>query len=180
MLLKHRAGQLKNGQIHGQHDKADEQPHEQHQSGFDARGEGELVAEVAREVDDLDAWFLPSEPLQDLETSVATSVIHEEGLQSRWQRHREAHSLFVDRIADIGLSLFTPEGHRLPMLNVVSIPDGVDDAAVRGTLRDRGIEISGGFGPLAGRVWRIGLMGTNANPRVVNRLVTALAEALGR
>ncbi len=110
----------------------------------------------------------------------ALRLIHEEGLQHRWERHAEAHSLFVERIADIGLSLFTPEDHRLPMLNVVSIPDGVDDATVRGTLRDRGIEISGGFGPLAGRVWRIGLMGTNANPRVVNRLVTALADALGR
>ena len=64
------------------------------------------------------------------------------------------------------------------MLNVVQIPDGVNDGAVRAAMRDRGIEISGGFGPLAGKVWRIGLMGTNATPDVVDRLVTNLAEVL--
>jgi alanine-glyoxylate transaminase/serine-glyoxylate transaminase/serine-pyruvate transaminase len=109
----------------------------------------------------------------------ALRLILAEGLEARFGRHQAAHDLFVSRLGEIGLSLFTPESHRLPMLNVVEIPDGVDDAAVRGALRHRGIEISGGFGPLAGRVWRIGLMGSNANPTVVNRLVENLAEVLG-
>lgn len=110
----------------------------------------------------------------------ALRLIHAEGLEDRFRRHRDAHELFVRRLDDIGLSLFTPESHRLPMLNVVTIPDGIEDATVRAEMRDRGIEISGGFGPLAGKVWRIGLMGANANPTVVNRLVTNLAEVLGR
>lgn len=110
----------------------------------------------------------------------ALRLIHAEGLEARYARHQAAHELFVQRLDAIGLSLFTPESHRLPMLNVVEIPDGVEDAAVRGALRERGIEISGGFGPLAGKVWRIGLMGTNANPVAVDRLVSNLAKLLGR
>ncbi len=108
----------------------------------------------------------------------ALRLIHEEGMEARFDRHRGAHDLFVERLADIGLSLVTPAAHRRPMLNVVQIPDGVNDGAVRAAMRDRGIEISGGFGPLAGKVWRIGLMGTNATPDVVDRLVTNLADVL--
>jgi alanine-glyoxylate transaminase/serine-glyoxylate transaminase/serine-pyruvate transaminase len=64
------------------------------------------------------------------------------------------------------------------MLNVIRIPPGVDDVAVRRALLDRGIEISGGFGPLKGKVWRVGLMGTNAAPQVVDTLLGALGEVL--
>ena len=102
----------------------------------------------------------------------ALRLINAEGMEARFLRHQAAHDLFVERLGDIGLELFTPASHRLPMLNVVRIPDGVDDGAVRAALRDRGIEISGGFGPLAGKVWRIGLMGTNPTPYVVYRLVS--------
>jgi alanine-glyoxylate transaminase/serine-glyoxylate transaminase/serine-pyruvate transaminase len=110
----------------------------------------------------------------------ALRLINAEGMEARFLRHQAAHDLFVERLGDIGLELFTPASHRLPMLNVVRIPDGVDDGAVRAALRDRGIEISGGFGPLAGKVWRIGLMGTNATPDVVDRLVSNLGEVLSR
>jgi len=110
----------------------------------------------------------------------ALRLLHEEGMESRFRRHREAHDLFAAGLEDIGLTLFTPTETRLPMLNVVNIPDDVDDAAVRAEMLGRGIEISGAFGPLAGRAWRIGLMGNNANPAVVSRLVTTLADVLGR
>jgi alanine-glyoxylate transaminase/serine-glyoxylate transaminase/serine-pyruvate transaminase len=110
----------------------------------------------------------------------ALRLIHAEGMDSRFERHQAAHDRLVEGLEGIGLSLFTPATHRLPMLNVVQIPDGVNDGAVRATMRDRGIEISGGFGPLAGRVWRIGLMGTNAMPEVADRLVANLGEVLGR
>ena len=102
----------------------------------------------------------------------------DEGMESRWDRHREAHEIFVEGLQRLGLSLFTPESHRLPMLNVINIPEGVDDAAVRGALLDRGIEISAGFGPLKGKTWRVGLMGNNANTERIERLLGALGEAL--
>ncbi len=110
----------------------------------------------------------------------ALRLIHAEGIPTRFERHQAAHDLLVERLDDIGLSLFTPAGHRLPMLNVIEIPDGVEDGAVRAAMRDRGIEISGGFGPLAGSVWRVGLMGTNATTEVVERLVATLDEVLAR
>lgn len=110
----------------------------------------------------------------------ALRLIHQEGMASRFERHQAAHDLLVERLDEVGLSLFTPASHRLPMLNVVQIPDGIDDVAVRQAMRDRGIEISGGFGPLSGKVWRIGLMGANATPEVVDRLVANLGEVLSR
>jgi alanine-glyoxylate transaminase/serine-glyoxylate transaminase/serine-pyruvate transaminase len=110
----------------------------------------------------------------------ALRLIHTEGMDSRFRRHQQTHDLFVAEMRELGLSLFTPAGHRLPMLNVVQIPDGVDDAAVRKAMLERGIEISGGFGPLAGKVWRIGLMGNNATAPVVKRLADNLREVLGR
>jgi len=74
--------------------------------------------------------------------------------------------------------LFTPAAHRLPMLNVVRIPDGIDDMAVRRRLLEMGIEIASGFGPLKGKTWRVGLMGYNAQLDTVDRLVDALDEVL--
>lgn len=110
----------------------------------------------------------------------AMRLIHTEGMDARFARHQQAHDLFVAELAEIGLSLFTPATHRLPMLNVVEIPDGADDAAVRSAMLERGIEISGAFGPLAGKAWRIGLMGTNATAPVVNTLMANLKDVLGR
>jgi len=108
----------------------------------------------------------------------ALRLIVAEGLDARFARHRAAHERLVAGLDRLGLSLFTPPAHRLPMLNVVNIPDGVDDLAVRRALLDRGIEIGGGFGRLKGKVWRVGLMGTNATSEVVDTLIAALAEVL--
>jgi alanine-glyoxylate transaminase/serine-glyoxylate transaminase/serine-pyruvate transaminase len=108
----------------------------------------------------------------------ALRLILEEGLEQRWERHRRAHDVLVSGLERLGLSLFTPASHRLPMLNVIEIPEGIDDATVRSQMLDRGIEIAGGFGPLKGRTWRVGLMGTNADSAKVDRLLGALAEAL--
>jgi alanine-glyoxylate transaminase/serine-glyoxylate transaminase/serine-pyruvate transaminase len=102
----------------------------------------------------------------------------EEGLETRWERHRQAHTVLVEGLKSIGLTLFTPDSHRLPMLNVINIPEGVEDARVRGALLERGIEIAGGFGPLMGKTWRVGLMGTNADPARIERLLGGLKEVL--
>lgn len=108
----------------------------------------------------------------------ALRLIHTEGMDARFHRHQQAHDLFVNELAEIGLRLFTPEANRLPMLNVVQIPSGVDDTKVRSAMLERGIEISSAFGPLAGKAWRIGLMGTNATAPVVNKLVSNLKDVI--
>ncbi len=108
----------------------------------------------------------------------ALRLVLEEGLEDRWERHRQAHSLFVAGLNKLGLTLFTPEAHRLPMLNVINIPEGLDDARVRRALLERGIEIAGGFGPLKGKTWRVGLMGLNARADRIEWLLGALEEVL--
>ena len=90
----------------------------------------------------------------------ALMVIAEEGIENRWERHRRCHRIFVKGIEAMGLRMHVPEAHRITTLNTVCVPDGVDEAKVRRQLLDGpGIEIAGGFGPLAGKVFRIGLMG---------------------
>ena len=108
----------------------------------------------------------------------ALQIILEEGLDNRYCRHRDAHDYFVAGLDRLGMSLFTAEDHRLPMLNVVNIPDGVDDARVRKALLDRGIEIAAGFGSLKGKAWRVGLMGYNARPERIDILLGGLEEVL--
>ena len=109
----------------------------------------------------------------------ALRLIQEEGLQERFARHQKCGDLLKDGLTDLGLELFGDPEHRLPMLTCVMIPDGVDDAAVRGRLlRDYGIEIVGGFGPLKGKAWRIGLMGYSCSERNVHYLMAALREIL--
>ena len=91
-------------------------------------------------------------------------LIHEEGLENRFARHRSAHQALVRGFEDLGLRMHVPEGHRIPHLNTPRVPEGVDDAKVRKHLLEKnGIEIAGGFGPLAGKIFRIGLMGPMAN-----------------
>jgi alanine-glyoxylate transaminase / serine-glyoxylate transaminase / serine-pyruvate transaminase len=108
----------------------------------------------------------------------ALRLVLEEGLEPRWARHRAAHQRFARGLDALGLELFTPPAHRLPQLNVIRIPEGVDDAAVRRRLLERGIEISGGFGPLKGKTWRVGLMGYNATSERVDVLLGAMEEVL--
>ena len=110
----------------------------------------------------------------------ALRLIQEEGLQERFARHQKCGDLLKAGLSDLGLELFGDPENRLSMLTCVMIPDGVDDAAVRGRLlRDYGIEIVGGFGPLKGKAWRIGLMGYSCSERNVHYLIAALREILG-
>jgi alanine-glyoxylate transaminase/serine-glyoxylate transaminase/serine-pyruvate transaminase len=112
---------------------------------------------------------------------IALAELHEEGLPARWERHEAAHHALVDGLASIDLQLLPAKEHRLPSLNAVRVPAGVDAAAVRDRLLTRHhIEIGGGLGPLAGRIWRIGLMGSGATLENVARVIDALSETLGR
>ena len=105
--------------------------------------------------------------------------IQEEGLASRFERHRRNHLAFVAGLEAMGLRMLVAEGHRLWSLNTPLVPEGVDDAKVRGYLTARyGIEIAGGFGPLAGKVFRIGLMGVLSTEPDVLFLLEAFEEAL--
>jgi len=108
-------------------------------------------------------------------------VVLDEGLDAVHDRHTACGRLLHDGLAKLGLDLLAEEGHRLPELTTVRVPDGVDEAAVRASLLERyGIEIGGGVGPLAGRAWRIGCMGHTARPANVTLLVAALGEVLER
>jgi alanine-glyoxylate transaminase/serine-glyoxylate transaminase/serine-pyruvate transaminase len=111
----------------------------------------------------------------------ALAIVEEEGLEARWARHATAHAALRDALAVLGLERVAPEGEQLNSLLAVRLPEGVDDAAVRGPLlTEDDIEISGGLGPLAGSAWRIGVMGEGARPGPQERLVRALAPRLGR
>jgi len=109
----------------------------------------------------------------------ALRLVFEEGLEARFARHVLNHRALVAGLEAMGLSMLVPAGERLPMLNAVRIAEGADDAKTRGTLlREYGIEISGGLGELGGKVWRIGLMGYNAQPKNVLLLLAALQAVL--
>ena len=111
----------------------------------------------------------------------ALLLVEEEGLERSWERHRQAHEALVTGLEGLGLRLLVAPPHRLPMLNAVNIPAGVDDAQVRTRLRqEHKIEIGAGLGPLAGKVWRIGLMGHTSRPENAGRLVAALRQILKR
>jgi alanine-glyoxylate transaminase/serine-glyoxylate transaminase/serine-pyruvate transaminase len=107
------------------------------------------------------------------------AMVAEEGLENRWERHRRNHLAFVAGIEAMGLSMLVAEGHRLWTLNTPRIPEGVDDARVRQYLLERhNMEIAGGFGPLAGKVFRIGTMGYGSTAENVLLILDALEEAL--
>jgi len=109
----------------------------------------------------------------------ALRLVAEEGLEARWARHRLNHRALVAGLEAMGLRLLVPEAERLPMLNVVCIPEGADDKRVRGALlREFGIEVGGGLGPLAGKVWRVGIMGHSCQPRSVCLFLAALTSIL--
>jgi alanine-glyoxylate transaminase / serine-glyoxylate transaminase / serine-pyruvate transaminase len=109
----------------------------------------------------------------------ALMVVEEEGLEARWARHERHHRMFAAGLADLGLSLLPPEGERLWTLNAVRVPDGVDEAAVRRhLLQTYNMEIGAGLGPLAGKIWRIGLMGTSSTAALVTLCLAAMRESL--
>jgi alanine-glyoxylate transaminase/serine-glyoxylate transaminase/serine-pyruvate transaminase len=106
-------------------------------------------------------------------------VLLEEGLEASWARHRHVGSLLQDALPALGFRPFA-ESRRLPQLTSAWLPDGVDDAKVRGELRTRfDIEVGSGLGALAGKGWRIGLMGHSAREQSVTTLVGALGALLG-
>jgi alanine-glyoxylate transaminase/serine-glyoxylate transaminase/serine-pyruvate transaminase len=109
----------------------------------------------------------------------ALRMILEEGLEARFERHeRNATALRAGLLA-LGLELFAQEGYRQSMLTAVRIPDGLSDAKARTSLlREYNIEIGGGLGPVAGKVWRIGMMGENSTRTSVLRLLSALETVL--
>ena len=109
----------------------------------------------------------------------ALAMVAEEGLERRWERHRRNHLAFVAGIEAMGLEMLVAGGDRLWTLNTPCVPAGVDDAKVRQYLLDRrGIEIAGGFGPLAGKIFRIGLMGYGSTGENVMLVLEALGAAL--
>jgi alanine-glyoxylate transaminase/serine-glyoxylate transaminase/serine-pyruvate transaminase len=109
----------------------------------------------------------------------ALLVIAEEGIENRWERHRRCHQAFVNGVEAMGLRLHVPEAHRIATLNTVCLPKGVDEAKVRKHLLDGpGIEIAGGFGPLAGKVFRIGVMGPLATEDNVQFFLKEFGKAL--
>src|SRR5205823_6166899 len=102
-----------------------------------------------------------------------------EGLEARWQRHRENHLALKAGVAAMGLSFAAQEGHQLWQLNTITVPEGVDEAAVRKRLlNDFDIEIGAGLGPLKGKIWRVGLMGETSSPASVKRFLSALGQVL--
>lgn len=107
-------------------------------------------------------------------------LVLEEGLQARWERHLRNQRALKAGLNALGLSYTAAEGHRLPQLHAVRIPEGVDDAKVRKHLLDEfNIEIGSGLGEFKGKVWRIGLMGHNSRPDVVMTFLGALEQCLG-
>ena len=104
-------------------------------------------------------------------------VVINEGLQQAWERHQSCGDELHRCLPELGFDLWAQEGHRLPELTTVSIPDGLDDVEGRQHLLNRyGIEVGGGLGPVAGKVWRIGCMGHTAQMRNVKMLLGALEE----
>ena len=109
----------------------------------------------------------------------ALVVLQEEGIENSWARHQKNHDALRSGLEAMGLSFVVPEGQRLPQLNAVSIPDGVDEAAVRSILlKEYNLEIGAGLGAMAGKIWRIGLMGFASNQTNVQFCLGALDAVL--
>jgi alanine-glyoxylate transaminase/serine-glyoxylate transaminase/serine-pyruvate transaminase len=119
----------------------------------------------------------PINPLYALHEALV--MVQEEGLEAAWQRHAAMHEALKAGIEAMGLSFFVDAAHRLPQLNSVTIPDGVDEAEVRARLLNQyNLEIGAGLGPMAGKIWRIGLMGHSANATNVLTCLGALDAVL--
>jgi alanine-glyoxylate transaminase/serine-glyoxylate transaminase/serine-pyruvate transaminase len=109
----------------------------------------------------------------------ALGLILEEGPEKVFERHARTHRMLVERLESMGMRMLVEPESRLPMLNAVNIPEGIDDAGVRRRmLGEFNIEIGGGLGPLAGKIWRIGLMGHTARPENVERVAGSLKKAM--
>ncbi len=108
-------------------------------------------------------------------------ILKEEGIEKSWQRHKMNGEKLVREFEKIGLKPFVKVDERLPQLTSVSVPEGIDEAVVRMTLlNEYNIEIGAGLGELAGKVWRIGLMGYSSSEENINELARAIKEILGQ
>lgn len=109
----------------------------------------------------------------------ALVMLAEEGLENAWARHKRHHQALRAGIEAMGLQFLVQESYRLPQLNAIKVPEGVDEAMVRQRLlKQYNIEIGAGLGSLAGKIWRIGLMGYSSNPKNVLFCLTALESVL--
>lgn len=119
----------------------------------------------------------PINPLYGLHEALRS--LAEEGIENAWARHRTLHQALKAGLERLGLAYVVPEAERLPQLNAVYVPEGVNDAALRARLLDEfNLEIGGGLGDFAGRVWRIGLMGHACSAGNVQYCLDALAQVL--
>jgi alanine-glyoxylate transaminase / serine-glyoxylate transaminase / serine-pyruvate transaminase len=106
-------------------------------------------------------------------------MLHEEGLEHSWARHREQHKALTRGLEALGLEFLVPEAERLPQLNAVKLPAGFDEERARRRLLDEhALEIGAGLGEFAGKIWRIGLMGQSCTPQHVERCVAAIRAVL--
>jgi alanine-glyoxylate transaminase/serine-glyoxylate transaminase/serine-pyruvate transaminase len=109
----------------------------------------------------------------------ALSIVLEEGLENRWKRHQKVHRYLKGQLEDLGFKYLVSKKYRLPNLNAVFLPKGVDEAKIRRQLlNEYNIEVGGGLGAFAGKIWRIGIMGESCTKNHVNSLVGALKELM--
>lgn len=109
----------------------------------------------------------------------ALVILQEEGIEDAWARHYNNHLKLKEGLLDLGLSFFVEEPYRLPQLNAITLTEAIDDAGVRTKLlREHGIEVGGGLGPMAGKIWRIGLMGHSSRQENIDKLIGALRSVL--
>ena len=109
----------------------------------------------------------------------ALNLVLEEGLENRWKRHNEVHQYLKLRLEKLGFTFLVEENYRLPNLNAVFLPEGKDEAKLRNELLNKyNIEVGGGLGVFAGKIWRIGIMGESCTRNHVNMLVGALEEIM--
>ncbi len=104
-------------------------------------------------------------------------IVLEEGLENRWKRHQEVHLALKHKLEQLGFRYLVEEQYRLPNLNSVFLPEGNDEALIRSKLlNDYNIEVGGGLGAFAGKIWRIGIMGESCTHNHVNMLISALDD----
>lgn len=107
--------------------------------------------------------------------------VHSEGLENSWARHQRLHERLRDGLEGLGLEYLVDEAYRLPQLNAIKVPEGIDEARVRAELlAEYDLEIGAGLGPLSGKIWRIGLMGYGCSEENVTLCLGALGDVLGR
>ncbi len=150
-----------------------------------ARAKKEPCRSFYLDLDLLEAYWLQRKYHHTLSSTMiyalheALTMIEEEGLEARWERHRRNHLTLAKGLEAMGLSLLPPESERLWTLNAVKVPPGVDEAAVRRALLTKySIEIGAGLGPLAGKIWRVGLMGASSSPSSILIFLGALEHVL--